>query len=70
VSGLRPPWRPDDFDDRCETCNAPPGQFCRPWCDTGYTVEDFRHDAERRTQAPAAPPHRPAPGTPTSRPEE
>ncbi|MFD7407783.1 hypothetical protein ACFV7R_35150 [Streptomyces sp. NPDC059866] len=57
-----PPFRPEEFDERCETCKAPPGQLCHPWCDTGYTAEDFRHDAERRAKAAAAP------GTPTSHP--
>ncbi|MGW7365423.1 hypothetical protein ACWGI8_18765 [Streptomyces sp. NPDC054841] len=62
-----PPFRPEEFDERCETSGAPQGQFCRPWCDTGYTAEDARHDAERRDQAAAAP-H--TGGTPTSRPKE
>jgi hypothetical protein len=42
------PWRPEDFDDRCETCGAPAGQLCRAWCDTGYTADDARRDAEIR----------------------
>ncbi|MDQ0994816.1 hypothetical protein [Streptomyces sp. V3I7] len=41
------PWRPEDFDDWCETCRAAPGELCRPWCDTGYTAEDARKGAER-----------------------
>jgi hypothetical protein len=61
------PWRPEDFTERCETCGAPPGQLCEPSCDTGYTAEDSRHDAERRAQAAAAPPGCPRPGAPTSR---
>ncbi|MDG9709781.1 hypothetical protein [Streptomyces sp. DH10] len=44
------PWRPEDFDDPCETCGAPAGQLCRAWCDTGYTAADARRDAELRDQ--------------------
>ncbi|KMS74283.1 hypothetical protein ACM01_15420 [Streptomyces viridochromogenes] len=51
MSGQLRPWTPEDFDDRCETCDAPPGQLCRPWCDTGYTAADARRDAELRGQA-------------------
>jgi hypothetical protein len=47
-SSLRP-WRPEDFDDTCETCSAPPGQFCRPWCTTGYTAADARREADAVT---------------------
>jgi hypothetical protein len=43
-----PPFRPEDFDERCETCDAPPGQLCKPTCDTGYTPKDYRHDTEHR----------------------
>ncbi|GGJ68019.1 hypothetical protein [Streptomyces brasiliensis] len=59
-----PPFNPEDFDERCETCGAAPGQLCRSTCDTGYTAEDYRRDAERREQATAAPP---AAGRPASR---
>ncbi|MEU9291300.1 hypothetical protein AB0D57_43450 [Streptomyces sp. NPDC048275] len=48
-SSLRP-WRPEDFDDTCETCDAPPGQLCRPWCTTGYTAADARREAERAAE--------------------
>ncbi|MER5200054.1 hypothetical protein ACWD3J_41910 [Streptomyces sp. NPDC002755] len=52
-----PPFRPEDFEERCETCNAPPGQLCHTWCDTGYTAEDARADAERHaTRRDAKPP--------------
>ncbi len=52
-----PPFRPEDFEERCETCNAPPGQLCHAWCDTGYTAEDARADAERHdAQRDAKPP--------------
>lgn len=68
MTGPLRPWRPDDFDDRCETCGAAPGQLCKPWCDTGYTAEDFRRDAERHDQAAEARPHRPPPETPASHP--
>lgn len=61
-----PPFRPEDFDERCETCDAPAGQLCRSWCDTGYTAEDARRDAERRGQAASNPP----PGTPTTHPKD
>ncbi|MFJ8158531.1 hypothetical protein [Streptomyces sp. NPDC094468] len=65
-----PPWQPDQFEDRCETCAAPPGELCRPWCDTGYTPDDYRADAERaggrrpsipgrEVPPPEDPPHRP-----------
>ncbi|MET7693840.1 hypothetical protein ABZT06_38735 [Streptomyces sp. NPDC005483] len=64
MSGQPRPWRPEDFDDRCETCGAPAGQVCRSWCDTGYTAEDARRDAELRDQSatnlpPAHPTHSP-----------
>lgn len=42
-----PPWRPEEFEERCETCASPPGQLCHPWCDTGYTPDDYRADAAR-----------------------
>ncbi|MEU9222011.1 hypothetical protein AB0D47_36420 [Streptomyces sp. NPDC048376] len=42
-----PLFRPEDFDEHCETCGAPPGQFCHAWCDTGYTAADARADAAR-----------------------
>ncbi|MER5924894.1 hypothetical protein [Streptomyces mirabilis] len=50
-----PPFRPEDFEERCETCNAPPGQLCRAWCDTGYTAraDAERHDAQRDAKPPA-----------------
>ncbi|MFF2165410.1 hypothetical protein ACFVWP_32585 [Streptomyces sp. NPDC058175] len=60
------PWRPEDFDDQCETCGAPPGQLCRPSCDTGFTAEDSRREAELRDQGARTP----APSTPTSHPTE
>lgn len=47
MSSPPPPFRPEDFDERCEICGAPPGQLCRAWCDTGYTAADARADAER-----------------------
>lgn len=48
------PWRPsEDFTEACESCHAPAGQYCRPDCDTGYTVRDAQRDNERREQ-PAA----------------
>ncbi|WP_406436459.1 hypothetical protein OHB14_62345 [Streptomyces sp. NBC_01613] len=53
-----PPFRPEDFDDKCETCRAAPGQLCRPWCDTGYTADDFRADTERHADRPDAQPSR------------
>ncbi|WP_217236465.1 hypothetical protein [Streptomyces sp. AC555_RSS877] len=65
MTGPLRPWRPEDFDDQCETCGAPPGQLCKPPCDTGYTAEDARRDAEIRDQgsardpAPSTPPHYP-----------
>ena len=40
------PFRPEDFDEACETCLAPAGQLCRPWCDTGYTAADYRAQTE------------------------
>ncbi|MFC0843431.1 hypothetical protein ACFH04_06745 [Streptomyces noboritoensis] len=55
MTGALRPWRPEDFDDWCETCSAPPGQLCKPRCSTGYTAEDFRRDDERRGQSAAAP---------------
>lgn len=57
MSGQLCPWRPEDFDDRCETCGAPAGQLCHSWCDTGYTAKDARRDAEIRDQG--APPSHP-----------
>ncbi|WP_428950919.1 hypothetical protein [Streptomyces sp. cg35] len=44
-------WRPEDFIDRCETCNAPPGSFCYPHCDVGYTAEDHQRAVEREKEA-------------------
>ncbi|OIJ93233.1 hypothetical protein BIV25_25975 [Streptomyces sp. MUSC 14] len=64
MSGPPPPWRPQDFDDHCETCGAPPGQLCKAWCDTGYTAADARRDAELRDQAAS----RPATDAPTRHP--
>ncbi|MGW2232307.1 hypothetical protein, partial [Streptomyces formicae] len=55
------PWRPEDFEDECETCGAPPGQLCRPRCDTGYTAQDFRRDAVRRSRADRSRPPRTPP---------
>ncbi|MEU5044588.1 hypothetical protein [Streptomyces griseorubiginosus] len=66
MSGQLRPWRPEDFEDSCETCGAPPGQLCRSWCDTGYTSEDARRDAELRDQDTKSP----APTMPTSHPKE
>jgi hypothetical protein len=54
-----PPFRPEDFDETCETCLAPPGQLCRPWCDTGYTADDYRAQAERHADQSAPQAHRP-----------
>ena len=51
MTGQPRPWRPEDFDDHCETCGAPPGHLCKAWCDTGYTADDARHDAIRRQEA-------------------
>ncbi|MGW4102014.1 hypothetical protein [Streptomyces sp. NPDC004976] len=68
MTGQPRPWRPEDFDDHCETCGAPPGQLRKAWGDTGYTVEDARRDAVRRQEtadrdrtrpAAARRPHRP-----------
>ncbi|MFD7283466.1 hypothetical protein ACFV80_42390 [Streptomyces sp. NPDC059862] len=53
-----PPFRPEDFDEGCETCGAAPGQLCRPWCDTGYTADDARADAERHANRPNTQPLR------------
>ncbi|MGW2556424.1 hypothetical protein [Streptomyces sp. NPDC001635] len=53
-----PPFSPEDFDDQCETCHAPPGQLCRPSCDAGYTADDYRADAARHTDRPDAQPQR------------
>ncbi|MFE4580639.1 hypothetical protein [Streptomyces chartreusis] len=58
MSGPPRPWRPDDFDERCETCGAPPGQLCHSWCDTGYTAQDARLDAERHDPPPTSNPPR------------
>ncbi|MET8453755.1 hypothetical protein [Streptomyces sp. NPDC005209] len=48
-----------DFEERCETCLAPPGQLCQAWCDTGYTAADaradaVRHDTHRGSKPPAS----------------
>ncbi|WP_431994944.1 hypothetical protein [Streptomyces griseoflavus] len=51
MTGQPHPWRPQDLDDHCETCGAPPGQLCKPWCDTGYTTDDYRRDAVRHQKA-------------------
>ncbi|MGW1193675.1 hypothetical protein [Streptomyces sp. NPDC002559] len=47
-----PPFRPEDFDEECETCRAAPGQLCRSWCDTGYTADDHRAEAARQSDRP------------------
>ncbi|MER8009745.1 hypothetical protein [Streptomyces sp. NPDC094149] len=47
-----PPFHPEDFDEMCETCGSGAGQLCRPWCDTGYTADDYRTDAERHADRP------------------
>ncbi|MCF2435945.1 hypothetical protein LV779_22035 [Streptomyces thinghirensis] len=44
-----PPFRPEDYDEHCEACGAPPGQLCHAWCDTGYTAADARAEAESVT---------------------
>ncbi|WP_406834801.1 hypothetical protein ACICHK_00070 [Streptomyces sp. AHU1] len=45
------PWQPSvDFQEPCESCHAPAGQYCRPHCASGYTAEDARLDSERREQ--------------------
>ncbi|MFD7444082.1 hypothetical protein [Streptomyces sp. NPDC059909] len=62
MTGPLQAWRPEDFDDGCETCGAPPGQLCKPTCDTGYTAEDFRRD--QAAAAPSSTEH------PVSRPKE
>ncbi|MEU6653397.1 hypothetical protein ABZ904_29170 [Streptomyces sp. NPDC046900] len=49
-----PPFSPEDFDEQCETCQAPPGQLCHPSCDAGYTADDHRADAERHADRPDA----------------
>ncbi|MEU8868040.1 hypothetical protein [Streptomyces umbrinus] len=53
MSGPLQSFRPEDFEEPCETCLAPPGQLCHAWCDTGYTAEDARADAHRDTKPPA-----------------
>lgn len=65
-----PPWRPSDFTEPCETCGAPPSQLCRPQCDTGYTAEDYRHDAEHRHQTTPEQPHHPGGRPPAARKSE
>ncbi|MEU1599140.1 hypothetical protein ABZ468_41620 [Streptomyces sp. NPDC005708] len=70
MTGPLQPWRPEDFDERCETCGAPPGRLCKPSCDTGYTAEDARGDADRRQEAAPAPSHRPVPDPSPSHPKE
>ncbi|MFE5688149.1 hypothetical protein [Streptomyces sp. NPDC056512] len=66
MTGPLRPWRPEDFDDQCETCGAPPGQLCRPWCDTGFTADHARREAAIRDLGA----RRPAPSTPTDQPKE
>ncbi|MFD6923736.1 hypothetical protein ACFV99_26485 [Streptomyces sp. NPDC059944] len=45
------PWLPSvDFQEPCESCHAPAGQYCRPHCDSGYTALDAQRDAARREQ--------------------
>ncbi|MFJ5779327.1 hypothetical protein [Streptomyces sp. NPDC093094] len=65
-----PPFGSEDFEERCETCAAPPGQFCEPWCDTGYTAQDHHHDTERRAQTGGAPPTPPYQHRPDSQPQK
>lgn len=48
MNGSLRPWSLEDFDDTCETCGAPPGQFCHPWCTSGYTAADARREAEAK----------------------
>ncbi|MEU0228233.1 hypothetical protein ABZ177_28340 [Streptomyces sp. NPDC006284] len=59
MSSPPPPFRPEDFDERYDTCGAPPGQLCRAWCDTGYTADDARADAERYAAQSFTSPSRP-----------
>ncbi|WP_331763482.1 hypothetical protein [Streptomyces anthocyanicus] len=59
MSSPPPPFHPEDFGERCETCDAPPGQLCRAWCDTGYTAEDARADAEHYITRSSTTPSRP-----------
>ncbi|MGW2111952.1 hypothetical protein [Streptomyces sp. NPDC001948] len=58
---ILPPFRPEDFDEECETCGAAPGQLCLSWCDTGYTADDYRADTQRQADHPHTqhPRHRP-----------
>ncbi|MFF1517093.1 hypothetical protein [Streptomyces sp. NPDC058305] len=45
------PWVPSvDFQEPCESCRAPAGQYCRAHCDTGTTAQDAQRDAERRQE--------------------
>ncbi|AYG77895.1 hypothetical protein DWB77_00002 [Streptomyces hundungensis] len=44
---------PGDFDEPCEDCQAPAGAYCRPGCGSGYTADDARADAQKRTENPA-----------------
>ncbi|MDX5563642.1 hypothetical protein PYK79_10285 [Streptomyces sp. ID05-04B] len=53
--GPRSPQRPflaSEFDDTCEGCGAPPGAYCRPNCDSGYTAEDARAHAALLSRRP------------------
>ncbi|MDQ0956111.1 hypothetical protein QFZ24_010120 [Streptomyces phaeochromogenes] len=59
MTGPLRPWRPEDFDDRGERCDAAPGQTREPWCGTGFTAGDAcagtePHDTRRGTK-PTAP---------------
>ncbi|MFE4512593.1 hypothetical protein ACFRMQ_00125 [Kitasatospora sp. NPDC056783] len=45
ANGRPAPFEPGHFDDRCEDCGAPPGAYCRPGCDSGYSADDARAHA-------------------------
>lgn len=53
------PFLPSDFHDTCEDCGAPPGAYCRPHCESGFTAADARrqlgHTADGGGSAPTAP---------------
>ncbi|MEV3855534.1 hypothetical protein AB0J38_14540 [Streptomyces sp. NPDC050095] len=53
MSGRQPHlrlWRPTDFDDTCEECEAPPRSLCRPGCQAGYTHEMHQRAVEREKE--------------------